>query len=332
MKFEQIISSLQKKDYQPIYFLMGEESFYIDKISDYISKNVLDASEKDFNQHIFYGKDSEVNTIISTAKQFPLMGKYNVVIVKEAQELKNIELLEDYIRQPLDSTILVICYKNRSIDKRKKFGKDLAKKTFLFESKKLYENQIGDWIQNYVSQHHYKIDIKAAHLLGEYTGTSLSKLSNELDKLMIILQKGETITSEIIEKNIGISKDYNVFELNNALSKRDILKANRIVNYFGNNSKDHPLVVTVASLFNHFQKILIYHTLNDKSKSNVASELKINQFFVNDYVSAARNFNKKQLLNIFSLLRTYDLKSKGVNNFSNNDGQLLKELIFQILH
>ena len=332
MKFEQIISSLKKKDYHPVYFLMGEESFYIDKISDYISKNVLNLSEKDFNQHIFYGKDSEVNTIISTAKQFPIMGEYNVVIVKEAQELKNIELLENYILQPLDSTILVICYKNKSIDKRKKFGKDLAKNTFLFESKKLYENQIGDWIQNYVSQQHYKIDIKAAHLLGEYTGTSLSKLSNELDKLMIILQKGETITTEIIEKNIGISKDYNVFELNNALSKRDILKANKIVNYFSNNSKDHPLVVTVASLFNHFQKILIYHTLNDKSKSNVASQLKINPFFVNDYVNAARNFNKKQLLNIFSLLRTYDLKSKGVNNFSNNDGQLLKELIFQILH
>lgn len=332
MKFEEIISSLQKKDYHPVYFLMGEESFYIDKISDFITKNVLDKSEKDFNQHVFYGKDSEVSTILSAAKQFPLMGKYNVVIVKEAQELKNIELLDSYINQPLDSTILVICYKNKSIDKRKKFGKELAKKTFLFESKKLYENQIVDWIQKYVSQHLYKIDVKAALLLGEYTGTSLSKLSNELDKLMIILQKGETITREIIERNIGISKDYNVFELNNALSKKDILKANRIVNYFGDNSKDHPLVVTVASLFNHFQKILIYHTLDDKSKSNVASQLRINPFFVSDYVLASRNFNKKQLLKIFSLLRIYDLKSKGVNNSSSNDGQLLKELIFQILH
>jgi len=332
MKFEEIISSLKKKDFKPVYFLTGEESYYIDKISDFISKNTLEQSEKDFNQHIFYGKDSDVNNIISTAKQFPLMGNYTVVIIKEAQELKNIELLEDYINQPLDSTILVICFKNKKIDKRKKFGKDIVKKSLFFESKKLYENQISDWIQKYVSQHNYKIDFKSAHLLGENTGTSLSKISNELDKLMITLQKGEIITSELIERNIGISKDYNVFELNNALSKRDILKANRIAKYFGDNIKDHPLLVTVASLFNHFQKILIYHTLNDKSKNNVASALKINPFFVNDYVLASRNYSKKQLLNIFTLLRSYDLKSKGVDNNSSNDGQLLKELIFQILH
>lgn len=332
MKFEEIILSLKQKDFRPVYFLTGEESFYIDKISDYISKNVLEQSEKDFNQHVFYGKDSEVRNIISAAKQFPLMGNYTVVIVKEAQELKNIELFEEYFNNPLKSTILVICFKNKKVDKRKKFGKELAKKTLLFESKKLYENQIVDWIQKHISQFNYKIDLKAAQLLAQNTGTSLSKINNELEKLMIILQKGETITSDIIEKNIGISKDYNVFELNNALSKRDVLKANRIVNYFENNIKDNPLVVTVASLFNHFQKILIYHTLNDKSKTNVASALKINPFFVNDYVLASRNYSKKQLLNIFTLLRTYDLKSKGVDNKSSNDGQLLKELIFQILH
>jgi DNA polymerase-3 subunit delta len=332
MKFEQIISSLEKKDFRPVYFLMGEESYYIDKISDYIANHILDESEKGFNQHIFYGKESDPQTIISAAKQFPLIGNHTIVIVKEAQDLKKIELLGEYINNPLNTTILVLCYKNKNIDKRKKFGKELAQKTVLFESKKLYENQIPEWIQKYTQKKGVQINFKAAILLSQYLGVDLSKLSNELDKLMIITEKESEISIEQIEKNIGISKDYNVFELNNALSNRDILKANRIANYLGSNPKNHPIVLTIASLFNHFQKVLVYHTLKDKSKNNVASTLRVNPFFVKDYATAARNFSKKDLIKIISALRIYDLKSKGVDNYSTNDSQLLKELIFQILH
>lgn len=332
MKFEQIISSLKKKDYQPIYFLMGDEPYYIDYISDFIIKNILNDSEKDFNQHIFYGKDSDVNTIISTAKQFPLMSNYTVVVIKEAQDLKKIELFEEYFNNPLSTTILVFCYKNKSIDKRKKFGKNISKKALVFESKKLYENQIPDWIQKFTQQNGYQISIKASYLLNEFLGNNLSKLSNELEKLMIICDKDREISTDLIEKNIGISKDYNVFELNNALSIRDHLKANRIVNYFENNPKTNPLILTISSLFNHFQKTLIYHTLKDKSKNNVASKLKINPFFVKDYSISAKNYSKKQLMNIISNLRIYDLKSKGVDNQNTTDGQLLRELIFKILH
>ena len=332
MKFEQIISSLKKKDYQPIYFLMGDEPYYIDYISDFIIKNILNDSEKDFNQHIFYAKDSDVNTIISTAKQFPLMSNYTVVVIKEAQDLKKIELFEEYFNNPLSTTILVFCYKNKSIDKRKKFGKNISKKALVFESKKLYENQIPDWIQKFTQQNGYQISIKASYLLNEFLGNNLSKLSNELEKLMIICDKDKEISTDLIEKNIGISKDYNVFELNNALSIRDHLKANRIVNYFENNPKTNPLILTISSLFNHFQKTLIYHTLEDKSKNNVASKLKINPFFVKDYSISAKNYSKKQLMNIISNLRIYDLKSKGVDNQNTTDGQLLRELIFKILH
>lgn len=332
MKFEQIISSLKKKDYQPIYFLMGDEPYYIDYISDFIIKNILNDSEKDFNQHIFYAKDSDVNTIISTAKQFPLMSNYTVVVIKEAQDLKKIELFEEYFNNPLSTTILVFCYKNKSIDKRKKFGKNISKKALVFESKKLYENQIPDWIQKFTQQNGYQISIKASYLLNEFLGNNLSKLSNELEKLMIICDKDKEISTDLIEKNIGISKDYNVFELNNALSIRDHLNANRIVNYFENNPKTNPLILTISSLFNHFQKTLIYHTLKDKSKNNVASKLKINPFFVKDYSISAKNYSKKQLMNIISNLRIYDLKSKGVDNQNTTDGQLLRELIFKILH
>ena len=332
MKFEEILSSLSKKNYQPVYFLMGDESYYIDEISNYISKNVLNESERDFNQNVLYGKDTDIASIISACKQFPLMGEHTVVIVKEAQDLKKIEELEVYMNNPLASTMLVLCYKNKTLDKRKKFGKEIAKKAVLMESKRLYDNQIPAWIQAYLQKKDYKIQLKAAHLLGEFVGTSLSKITNELDKLMIITPSKEEITSEMIEKNIGISKDFNIFELNKAIGNKDVLKVNRIANYFADNPKDHPLVMTVGTLFSYFQKILLYQTLKDKSKGNVASVLKVNPFFVSDYVNAAGLYSKTKNLEIISLLRQYDLKSKGVDNYSSSDGELLKELVYKILH
>ena len=249
MKFNEILANLRKKVYQPVYFLMGDETYFIDEICDYIANHVLDESQKEFNQTVLYGKDTDVATIISKAKQFPLMGEYSVVIVKEAQHIRKIEDLEVYLNQPLPSTILVICYKYKTLDKRKKFTKEVAKNAVLFESKKLYDNQIPDWIQNYLSKHNYSIHPKAAFLLSEYLGADLSKITNELDKLMLIIEKGQEITSDIIERNIGISKDYNNFELNNALGKRDVLKSNLIIKHFAANPKDNPLVVTIRCPF-----------------------------------------------------------------------------------
>lgn len=332
MKFEEIISSLKKKDFRPIYFLMGDESYFIDKITDYISKNILSETEKGFNQSILYGKDTTVEQIISIAKQFPIMGEKSIVIVKEAQHLKKIEGLESYLNNPVASTLLVICYKNKTLDKRKKITKELKQKAVLFESKNLYDNQIPSWIQQYLQKFEYNINPKATQLLAEFLGTNLSKISNELDKLMISIPKEVTITSEIIEENIGFSKDFNNFELTKALGEKNVLKTNQIANYFAKNSKENPLLVTISVLFSYFQKLLILHTLSDKSQSNVASKLKVNPYFANDYIIGSRSYSKRKVVDIISLLRSYDLKSKGLDNYSQSQGELLRELLYRILH
>lgn len=332
MKFQDIISSIDNKVYHPVYFLTGEEAYYIDKISDYISENVLGTQEKEFNQSILYGKETDIAQIITEAKQFPFGSMHRVVIVKEAQNIRNIEDLEIYLENPSPSTLLVICYKYKKLDKRKKFTKSLAKKALIFESKTLYENQIPNWIAKYLNDKDYKIEEKASFMLSEFLGTELTKISNELEKLMIIAKKKEIITAEIIEKNIGVSKDYNIFEFQQALGKKDILKANQIVNHFADNPKNHPLVVIIGMLFSYFQKLMTYHSLRDKSKNNVSAELKINPYFVQQYSSASRNYSQIKLFHIFTHLKDYDLKSKGVNNTSTNDGELLKELVYKILH
>ena len=332
MKFEEIISSLKKKDFRPIYFLMGNESYFIDKITDYISKNILSETEKGFNQSILYGKDTTVEQIISIAKQFPIMGEKSIVIVKEAQHLKKIEGLESYLNNPVASTLLVICYKNKTLDKRKKITKELKQKAVLFESKNLYDNQIPSWIQQYLQKFEYDINPKATQLLAEFLGTNLSNISNELDKLMISIPKEVTITSEIIEENIGFSKDFNNFELTKALGEKNVLKTNQIANYFAKNSKENPLLVTISVLFSYFQKLLILHTLSDKSQSNVASKLKVNPYFANDYIIGSRSYSKRKVVDIISLLRSYDLKSKGLDNYSQSQGELLRELLYRILH
>ena len=311
---------------------MGEEPFYIDKISDYIAEKVLKAEEKEFNQSVLYGKDVEVAQIISEAKQFPFGAEKRVIIVKEAQNIKNIEQLETYLDSPQPSTLLVICYKYKKIDKRKKFGKTLCKKALVFESKRFYDNQVSNWITKYLSEKGYKIEEKASFMLAEFLGTELSNISNELDKLMLIVKKEEKITASIVEKNIGISKDYNIFEFQQALGSKDILKSNQIVNHFAANPKNHPLVVTLGMLFSFFQKLMTYHSIKDKNRNNVVAELKVNPYFVNQYSSAARNYSQSKLFDIFTYLKQYDLKSKGVNNTSTKDGELLKELVYRILH
>jgi len=332
MTFDEIIGNLQKKIYHPIYFLMGEETYFIDKISDYISENVLTDAEKGFNQSVLYGKDLEPNTIISNARRFPMMANYQVIIVREAQNIKKIEDLEPYVKNPLNSTVLVINYKYKTLDKRKTFTKLLDQKGVLFESKKIYDNQLPAWITSYLKDQNYSISPQASAMIAEYLGADLSKVANELDKLIISLPAGTQITPDHIEKNIGISKEFNIFELQNALGQRDLLKANRIINYFGANPSNNPVPVVVSSLFGFFTKLLNYHFMEDKSQNNAASVLGVHPFFVKDYVAAARNYNIKKLVEIVSILREYDMKSKGWGNVSSSPAELQKEMIYRILH
>ena len=330
--YEEIISNLQKKIYHPIYFLMGEETYFIDKISDYIADHVLTDAEKGFNQTVLYGKDLEPNTIIGNARRFPMMANYQVIIVREAQNIKKIEELEPYVKNPLNSTVLVVNYKYKTLDKRKTFTKLLDQKGVLFESKKIYDNQLPNWISTYLKAQGYTIAPQAAAMISEYLGADLSKVANELDKLIISLPAGSQITPDQVEKNIGISKEFNVFELQNALGERDLLKANRIINYFGANQSGNPGPVVISSLFGYFSKILNYHFLEDKSQNNVASVLGVHPFFVKTYVAAAKNYSIKKLVEIISILREYDMKSKGWENVSASQADLQREMIYRILH
>lgn len=328
---KQLVTDINSGNIKPIYFLMGEEPYYIDKISDYIEKNVLSNEEKGFNQVVLYGRDITIDDIVENAKRYPMMSERQVVIVKEAQDLsRTIEKLESYANNPQLSTVLVINYKYKKLDKRKSLYKAVNRAGIVYESKKLYENQVADWIRRILSAKKYSISPKAAQMLVEFLGTDLSKINNELEKLQIIIPKETQITPELIEENIGISKDFNNFELRKAVGERNILKANQIIKYFAENPKDHPMVVTVALLFNFFSQLLQFHGLTDKSPRNVASALKVNPYFVKEYVLAARNFPMKKASAAISVLREFDLKSKGVQSNNVPQGDLLKELLYKI--
>ncbi len=331
--YDEIISDLKKRIFKPVYFLAGDEPYYIDMITDFIGEKVLSEEEKPFNQVIIYGEDTTVNSIIETARRFPMMSSHQIVIVKEAQALKKIEDLMVYLDKPLLSTILVINYKYSVIDKRTKLYKSLDTQGVYFESMRLRDYQVPPWIEKYLMTKGIKIEPDASAMLTEYLGTDLHKIVNELDKLLITQPAGKpVITSSLIEKNIGISKDYNNFELQKAVGEKNVYKANMIVRYFTVNSKDNPVNPAIASLFSFFTKILTYHYLTDRSKNNVAAVLKINPFFVKDYESSAVKYNAAKTIQIISLLRTYDMKTKGVGDVSTEPGDLLKELVYKILH
>lgn len=312
---------------------MGEEPYYIDKVSDFIQDNVLEESEKGFNQMVLYGRDVTIEDIVSNAKRYPMMAEKQVVIIKEAQDLsRTIEKLADYAKNPQPSTVLVINYKYKTIDKRKALYKTLNKVGVVYESKKLYDNQVLDWIRRVLAGQGYTITPKAAQMLVEFLGTDLSKIENELNKLKIVLPANSQITPEAIEENIGISKDFNNFELRKAIGERNLEKAFKIVKYFADNPKDNPMVVTVSMLFGFFSQLLQFHGLSDKSPRSVASILKINPYFVNEYISAARNFSMKKVSEVIGVLREFDVRSKGVGSNAVPQGDLLKELIFRILN
>jgi DNA polymerase-3 subunit delta len=331
--YEEIISDLKKRIFKPVYFLAGEEPYYIDLITDYIQDKVLPEDEKAFNQIILYGDDTNIPAVIDTARRFPMMASHQVLIIREAQSLKKIEDLIVYLEKPLLSTILVFSYKYKTIDKRTKLYKSLETRAIYFESVKLRDYHIPAWIERYLMGKGIKTDPSASAMLTEYLGTDLHKIVNELDKLIITLPAGKPfITTALIEKNIGISKDYNNFELQKAIGEKNILKANMIVHYFADNPKDNPITLSIASLFGFFSKLLTYHYLTDKSKNNVASVLKVNPFFVKEYENSAVKYNVSKTVQIISLLRTYDMKSKGFNDPGTDPGDLLKELVFRILH
>ena len=328
---KQLVEAIKSGEILPIYFLMGEEPYYIDKITSFIQDSILSEEEKGFNEIVVYGRDTSIDEIVSNAKRFPMMAEKQVVIVKEAQDLsRTIEKLAAYAENPQLTTVLVVNYKYKKIDKRKGLYKAIKKNGYVYESKKLYENQVADWIRRTLAGKKYNITPKASQLLVEFLGTDLSKINNELEKLRLIIKKDEQISAELIEAHIGISKDFNNFELRKAIGARDKTKTLRIVHYFASNPKDNPIVVTTALLFNFFTQILQYHALSDKSPRSVASALRINPYFVQEYATAARNFPMKKASTVVSKLREIDVKSKGVGANALPQGDLLKELVATI--
>ena len=328
-----IVNDIKSGNIKPIYFLMGEEPYYIDKISDYIEEKVLTEEEKGFNQTVLYGRDITIEEIISTAKRYPMMAERQVVIVKEAQDLiKTIDKLESYADNPMPSTVLVFCYKYKTLDKRKKVTKLLAKNGVVYESKKLFDNQVGEWIKRILSSKKYLIEPKANAMLVEFLGTDLSKINNELEKLQIILPIGSTITPKHIEENIGFSKDFNVFELRKAIGDRNQLKAYTIAENFAQNPKDNPIVVTTSLVFGFFIQLLKYHGLKDRNPKNVASVLSVNPYFLKDYDVALKNYPMKKVSQIVGALRDIDVKSKGVGANSMSQSDLLREMLYKIFN
>jgi DNA polymerase-3 subunit delta len=336
-KYEQILDDLKKKVYHPIYLLMGEEPFYIDKIAEYIADNVLDESEKAFNRLILYGKDTDVRSVIYAAARPPMMASYQIVIVKEAQYLgtNDIEQMESYFASPLPTTILVLCLKGKTIDKRKKTYKEIEKKGVILETAKLYDNEIVEWTTNYLRKKGATINPSAAAVLADHIGSDLSRIVNELDKLFILLpENNKTITAEHIEKNIGISKEYNVFALSSAVLSGNVFNANRIVNYYAKNPNNNPMILIMSSLFMQFSRLLKYHVIKrtGAQNQNIAAQLGISPFFLKDYETAATKYSVLKVVKIIELFREYDMKSKGWNNPGAPDSELLKELIFKIMH
>lgn len=333
MDANSVIQNLKKGIYHPIYLLQGEEPYYINEISNWIEKNVLTEAERGFNQTIFYGKDSDAITIAESAMRFPMMADKQVIIVKEAQTLNKIETLISYAEKPLASTILVLNYKYKKLRANTKLAKAIKKNGLVFTSDKVRDYQLPKWVEGYLREREFSITPQAVQILTAYLGTNLSKVANELDKLIIAIKDTNKITPEHIEKNIGISKDFNIFELQNALGEKNIFKANQIINYFGANDKQNPIQATTAMLYSYFSKIFKFHFLKDKSERNAAAKLGVNPFFVKDYIAAARKYSPTKLYEIIGILREYDMKSKGFGvSGLVSTADLQKEMIYKILH
>jgi DNA polymerase-3 subunit delta len=328
-----LFASLKKKQFSNVYFLHGPEAFFIDDISGFIEKNVLGEGEREFNQVILYGKDTNAKQVVDNARQFPMMAPYRVVIIREAQAMADLADLANYLTKPSPQTVLVICHKYKSLDKRKALYKAATSHSVVFESKNLFDNQLPAWISQRAVKHKLQIGPEASVIMAEYLGANLSKIDNELEKLSLVVGEDHIVTSDEIKQHVGLSKDFNIFELNKAIGSKDILKANMIINYFASNPKSGPLVLVINTLTGYFSKIIIVQensSMNDANLKNLAGIP--NVFFVKEYRIAAKNFPKQKIIQIFSLLVEYDLRAKGIGNKSVSDIGLLRELIFKILH
>ena len=332
--YEEIARDLKNRIYKPVYYLMGEETYYIDKISEYIAQTVLTDEEKEFNLTVMYGADTEVATIINAAKRYPMMSEYQVVIVKEAQSVKKMEELSFYLQKPLQSTILVLCHKHGTIDRRKKLAAEIEKVGVLFESKKIKDAQLPGFIASYLKRKSVDIEPKASEMMADFVGTDLSRMAGELEKLVITLPQGtRRVTPEHIEKNIGISKDYNVYELRAALVAKDVLKANTIIHYFAQNPKANPIQQTLGGLFGFFSNLMLAYYAPEKTEQGIAAQLGLRSTWqAREYITAMRNYSGVKVMQIIGEIRYSDARSKGVDNSSLSDADLLRELIYKILH
>lgn len=334
MTYEDIAKDIKNGKFTPVYLLMGEEDYYIDRISDYIVEKALDENEKEFNLTIMYGLDTDMASVVNNAKRYPMMSEHQVVVVKEAQNLRSWEELSFYMQKPLTSTILVFCYKHGTLDRRKKIVAEIEKNGVVFESKKLKENLLPGFITTYMKRRKMEIDDTAAQLMAEFVGNDLNRLAGELDKLIITMPKDRNrITPVEIERNIGISKDYNNFELKNALITKDTLKANKIVKYFSDNPKSNPLQPTLALLFNYFSNLMVAYYAPERTENGVAAYLGLKSpWLAKEYIAGMKAYTGVKVMNIITQIRLCDARSKGIGNVSLSPGELLRELVYFILH
>ena len=334
---KKVWSNIKAKKFEPVYILQGEETYYIDLISDFIEQHALSESEKGFNQVVVYGKDVNVATILTHAKRFPMMSERQVVIVKEAQDIQDLQkeggakLLLSYLSNPLTSTILVLCHKHKSLDKRKELGKKAEKLAVSLTFKRPYENQLGEFISDYVNEKGFQIEDAAIRILAEYVGNDLSRLANEIDKVLIDSTSTIPISAEIVMSRVGISKEYNIFEFQKAFVIKDVYQAAKIASYFEQNTKRNPVIPIVALLYSFFSKLLIASSLSDTSEKALISALKINPYAARDYSAASRRYPANKIMDNISLLKEADLKLKGVNSGSSDEGEILKELVFRLM-
>lgn len=338
MPHRQLLRDMEAGQFKPMYLLHGEEPHFIDLLAAGLETHVVDPAMKDFNQSIFYGKDSELSDILDAARRFPMMADRQLVLVKEAQDLaawrrkEDLARLEAYAENPVPTTVLAFAFKGKKADARLKAVKLMSQHGVLFLSEKVKDWKLAEWIGNYVRDEGLQIDAQSATLLADHLGNDLKKVVNEINKLKILLPAGSKITPENIEEHIGISKDFNVFELQNALAAKDVGRANRIVNYFEANPKDHPVAMILPVLGGFFSKLFVYHGLPDKNPAAAAREMKCAPFAVKQYAAAARHYNMAKTGRIFGYLREADRKSKGQQNATTTHGMLLREAVFKILH
>ncbi|MFT4536265.1 MAG: DNA polymerase-3 subunit delta [Saprospiraceae bacterium] len=333
MTFEAIIKDLKSKKYSPIYLLHGDEPYYIDKISSYIENNVLNSGEQSFNQAILYGKDTEFKTVVDEARQYPMMASHRVVVIKEAQDMRTLKSLATYAENPSPQSILVINHKYKKFDSRTKLAKAIKANGILFESKKLYDNKVPAWISSYLSDKGIKIEPDASMMAAEFLGTDLNKIANEMDKVIVNLEGQKSISAEMIKEMVGISKDYNVFELQKAIGTMDTEKVFRIVNYFASNEKSNPLVMVLSNLYGYFFKVYTAAYHSKKSDNELKTLLGLpTPYFVKDYRIAAKNFHGQKLINIFDALKDADLKSKGVGARNMTSREVLRDLMIQVFY